>query len=140
MPKSTFALLAAFAALLAGAGCATAQSDTREIAPGVTMTGNSIISHRGTRLGFIYAATPVLGADGQVRSADYPVVTEVTPGSEAQQAGLRAGDVILRVNGRDGHEAALFRKRDPGTHYHVTVRRGTEEVEMDFTFAEHPRQ
>jgi S1-C subfamily serine protease len=134
MLKLTFAMMAAAAALLAGGGCATAQSGTREIAPGVTMTGNTIDTHRGPRLGFTYTGTPMISPDGTVRFADYPVVTAVADSSEAQKAGIRVGDVILQVNGRDGREAALFRNRNPGTQYRLTVRRGTQPLELSFTF------
>lgn len=53
-----------------------------------------------------------------------PVVTDITPGSAADAAGIREGDVLVSVNGVDAHETTLFWNQRPGTRYTVRVRRG----------------
>jgi S1-C subfamily serine protease len=85
-----------------------------------------------TPIGFTYRAVVQFGADGKARSLDFPVVVAVDSGSAPQAAGLVAGDVIVEVNGRDGHEAGLFRVRSPGTKYSILVRRGTDTRRIDW--------
>jgi len=88
------------------------------------------------RIGFTYRGVARRDADGTVRSADFPVVVAVDSGSAPQAAGLAPGDVIIEVNGHDGHEAALFRVRTPGTKYSIRVRRGTETRQIDWVVSE----
>ncbi|HEX6751044.1 MAG TPA: M56 family metallopeptidase [Longimicrobium sp.] len=56
-----------------------------------------------------------------------PTVTSVTPGFPAEAAGVRAGDVLVSVNGRDAREPWLFGSRAPGTAYTVRIRRAGAE-------------
>jgi phosphatidylglycerol:prolipoprotein diacylglycerol transferase len=69
---------------------------------------------------------------------DYPVVDAIEPGSAAAAAGLRHGDIITRVNGReltsDYTLAAAFGEFWPRGQNDVrlTVQRGTEELQLDF--------
>lgn len=87
------------------------------------------------RIGFTYRGLAERSADGKVRSADFPVVVAVDSGSAPQVAGLAPGDVIIEVNGHDGHEAGLFSNRAPGTKYSVLVRRGTDTRQIDWVVA-----
>ena len=134
-----FALALALAGPVLSSGCASAQT-TGTPPPrgsgmeGIEISGNTITSRRGPPLGFTYRGTPSVAPDGAVRSADYPLVVAVVEGSPAQRSGIAVGDVIVRVNGRDGREAALFRDRSPGTRYVVRVRRGDREEEITFVF------
>lgn len=88
---------------------------------------------RGARLGFVYSGRP---ADEHMRWADYPVVRHVFSGSPAQAAGLRVGDAIVRVNGRDGTEMTAYHGSRVGQTYTFVVQRGMEEVEITFTLVE----
>lgn len=88
------------------------------------------------RIGFGYSGSPQIGANGEIRFADYPVVTKVDSGSAPQAAGIAIGDVILEVNGHDAREGHLFRDRNPGTRYLMRVRRGTEVREIGFAIPE----
>ncbi|HEX6036505.1 PDZ domain-containing protein [Longimicrobium sp.] len=90
---------------------------------------------RGSRLGFVYSGRPADGS-GPPRWADYPVVRHVFSGSPAHAAGLRVGDAILRVNGRDGAEAAAYHNPRVGQTYRFVVQRGMREVEITYTIVE----
>lgn len=66
-------------------------------------------------------------------------LTRVYPGSEAEKAGLRVGDVIVRIDGEPLEPAALedgallarrVRARSIGDQVRLTVRRGAESLEM----------
>jgi S1-C subfamily serine protease len=61
------------------------------------------------------------------RYDNYAVVEAVERGSAADQAGIRAGDWILRVNGQrvqsPGHLSRLIRRIEPGTPLDLTVSR-----------------
>jgi putative serine protease PepD len=70
-----------------------------------------------------------------VQAADAPdggaLVDAVTPGSAAERAGLRSGDVVVSVDGRTVDDAAALtaaiRSHDPGQEVRITVKRGGSE-------------
>ena len=68
--------------------------------------------------------------DGRPRLMDYPTVSRVDSGSVSAAAGLRVGDVLLSVNGKDGREAQLFRREHGETRWIIRVRRAGEEKEL----------
>jgi S1-C subfamily serine protease len=84
-------------------------------------------------LGFSMALVPRRSTNG-VLAIDYPVVKEVTPGSNAARAGLFAGDTILAINGRDARQLPLFPDQHGGTWYVLRVRRGMEERMLTYVF------
>jgi len=60
-----------------------------------------------------------------------PIITQVVAGDRAEQAGLKAGDIVLAVNGeRMATRTQLIDviSRSGGKKVQITVRRGTEEV------------
>jgi regulator of sigma E protease len=68
-----------------------------------------------------------------------PIITQVIPGDRAEQAGLKAGDIVLAVNGeRMATRAQLIDviSQSGGETVQLTVRRGSEEV----TFTGTPEQ
>lgn len=135
--RKSLALAAVAAVLFAGSACAQNNNlprSTGQLPAGVTMSGNTMRSvGRGPALGFSYTGAPTIADNGEVRFADFPVVSGVVDGSAPTRAGIQVGDVILAVNGQDGRKAGLFRDRTPGTKYTVRVRRGTAEQEISWT-------
>lgn len=69
--------------------------------------------------------------DGQNR-----VVSEVVPGSAAEEAGLRRGDVLLRLNGRPYLYADLRDAREKGQTIRLDVQRQTDRLEVTLTARE----
>jgi S1-C subfamily serine protease len=59
-------------------------------------------------------------------------VKTLEPDSPAQQAGLRIGDVILSVNGRNGRDSSLFGDLRPNTNVVLRIWREEEEREISF--------
>jgi putative serine protease PepD len=62
------------------------------------------------------------------------VITEVTSGSPADEAGLQAGDVVVSANGRSisglGGLVAIIRDGEPGSELQLTVLRDGERVDL----------
>lgn len=81
-------------------------------------------------LGFNYGGPVELTGDGRARWVDYPTIIEVFADSEAERLGIRAGDVILAVNGKDARNPHLLDDRKPGTRYVLRLQRGKEEREV----------
>lgn len=89
----------------------------------------------GRFLGFISSTASLAG----VRVTDAPgpgvLVESVAPGSFADQAGLRAGDIILRVNGKEVNDPFQFRQmirfQDPSVPVILTVQRGGETFDLE---------
>lgn len=69
------------------------------------------------------------------RSASYPVVTGVAECSPAAAAGLRVGDVIEKVDGRDARLPPLFGEavNGPGAVHQLVVRRDDKLLETTMT-------
>ncbi|WP_433008186.1 S1C family serine protease [Kribbella sp. CA-294648] len=79
------------------------------------------------------ASYPVIGANVDMQFEGGARVSEVTPGSPAQRAGLRTGDVIIRINNQpvDTAEALIVA---------IRAHRPGESVRLDFERAGRARQ
>ena len=93
-------------------------------------------------LGFGWARVAVLGPDPDSppqSGGTYPVVDNVDKCSPAEKAGLRVGDELMVVDGRDaGRPGYIFgdSRGGPGTVHTFTVRRGAELIELTVTSTE----
>lgn len=80
--------------------------------------------------------------DGRVivRFVDYPSIESVEPGSPADKAGIRGGDRLLSMSGRDLKDAEIdfTPKLKPGTHIPFKIQRGTETKQVDVTVEPRP--
>lgn len=87
------------------------------------------ISSRPPPLGFLFGVRP-----GPGNAYGYPDVRTVVSGSAADAAGLKVGDVIVAVDGRDMRYEDFFPVTVAGTRYVMLVRRGEEELELVYTY------
>jgi putative serine protease PepD len=71
-------------------------------------------------------------------------IAQATPGGPSADAGLQAGDVVVRVDGEDVHGAddvaAAIEDNKPGDKVDVTVRRGGSEQTVEVTLGQRPDQ
>ena len=78
----------------------------------------------------------MLGILATVGAADARI-GDIVPGSGAEKAGLKAGDVILKFGGREVHRyeelPPLVQTRSPGDQVEVEFRRGTETFKLQVT-------
>jgi S1-C subfamily serine protease len=82
--------------------------------------------------GINISMVPQFGPGGTMRWAHHPTIATVDPGSPAARVGLRPGDIVLLVNGRDAREPeAMF--GEPGKVYVFRVRRGSAVREYTVT-------
>ncbi|MCL5288278.1 MAG: PDZ domain-containing protein, partial [Acidobacteria bacterium] len=67
-----------------------------------------------------------------------PTVAQLDPGSAAEKAGLREGDVVLELNGAAMPRGVTnwLRQHQPGETVRVKVRRGGAERELSFTLGQ----
>lgn len=72
------------------------------------------------------------------------VIYQVQPGSAADRAGLRQGDVITALNGQEVNDPNTFRNQiagtSPGSEVTLTVRRGGQEQQVRATLGEFTAQ
>ena len=71
-------------------------------------------------------------------------ITKVYPGSPAEQAGFRAGDKVVSINGVEVNEKnqeklhGMYKKAKIGEHVTYVVERGSEDVTLKATLAQIP--
>ena len=78
------------------------------------------------------------------QSAKGALIREVVPGSPAERAGLRSGDIVVGVNGKATDDARTLRDQisilAPGTKTPLRVARGPNNVVIEIEVARRPKQ
>jgi membrane-associated protease RseP (regulator of RpoE activity) len=127
--RSTLRVSAATASLLACLLIAVAAYGQGEVAS--VPPGSPNRATMRTPTGMLYYVGVIdIQPDGPPTAENYPIVSRVDSGSVSARAGLRIGDVLLAVNGKDGREAQLFRLEKGAERWVMRIRRGTEEMEL----------
>ena len=84
-------------------------------------------------------------AEGLSLSRNFGViVSDVLPGGPAEAVGMRIGDIVLTVDGKDAtslpYVAFHMLSRDAGEEVHFDVLRGSTQVGLDVTLKERPHE
>jgi hypothetical protein len=102
------------------------------------------------RFGFGFTCEPRCsvwtGRDGPLiytyyRYRDFPPITAIGPGSAAERAGLKAGDLVVKVEGHsvlDDEGAKGLARLDRVEVLHLTVRRDGKEIDYTLRLADKP--
>jgi serine protease Do len=107
----------------------------------------SLIEHGRVVRGFmgvnIQDVDPALAEQFDLKKSDGAVVTDVTPGSPAEKAGLKSGDVIVAFNGKDVRDSRLLKlqvaQTPPSQKVPVKIWRDGKEKELTVTLKEFPQ-
>jgi len=96
--------------------------------------------HRGQLGIFVAKVTSEVASSLKLKEAKGVVVTQVQPGSPAERAGLRKGDVITTFNGVAVNDPNPFRNHvastPPGTEVTITILRDGREQQVRATLGE----
>jgi putative serine protease PepD len=117
-----------------GIGFAVPSNTVRQVVPGLKQ--GKTVSHAWLGVEIGQDATSASGAGA--------AITSVVTGGPADDAGLRAGDVVTKIDGRpvaDPSElSSAVNSKAVGDHIKLTVRRNGSEQEIDVALAARPAQ
>jgi serine protease Do len=107
---------------------------------------DQIVDHGHVVRGFLGATiqdvTPTMAKALGLDGAGGVLIGDVTPKGPAAQAGMKAGDVVIKLNGQPVADSAALRlqisETDPGTTVPLTVRRGTSTLDLNVKLGELP--
>jgi serine protease Do len=107
---------------------------------------DQIVDHGHVVRGFLGATiqdvTPTMAKALSMNDAEGVLIGDVTPKGPAAQAGLKAGDVVTKMNGQTVGDSAQLRlqisQTDPGTTVPLTVHRGTGNLDLNVKLGELP--
>jgi S1-C subfamily serine protease len=123
-----------------GLGFAVSIDTVREVVPQLISAGRVVRPFIGISTVEI---TPGIAARSNLPRQDGLGIAQVVPGSPAERAGLRQGDIIIAAGGqkvatqRDLRQA--LSTRQPGDQLPLTVQRGNQEATVPVTLTEAPR-
>ncbi|MCC6629061.1 MAG: trypsin-like peptidase domain-containing protein [Chloroflexi bacterium] len=123
-----------------GLGFAVSIDTVRDIVPQLIANGRVVRPFIGINTMEI---TPGIAARSNLSRQDGLGIVLVVPGSPAEHAGLRSGDIIITA---DGHKianqrdlSAVLATLQPGNQLPLTVQRGNQETSITVTLGESPR-
>jgi serine protease Do len=107
---------------------------------------DQIVDHGHVVRGFLGATiqdvTPTMAKALGLNEAGGVLIGDVTAKGPAAQAGLKAGDVVIKLNGEPVADSAALRlhisETDPGTTVPLTVRRGSDTLNLNVKLGELP--
>ncbi|MGB8493228.1 MAG: DegQ family serine endoprotease [Candidatus Acidiferrum sp.] len=107
---------------------------------------DQIVDHGHVIRGFLGATiqdvTPTMAKALGVNDAEGVLIGDVTAKGPAAQAGLKPGDVVIKMNGQSVADSAALRlqvsQTDPGTTVPLTVRRGNSTLDLNVKLGELP--
>jgi serine protease Do len=107
---------------------------------------DQIVDHGHVVRGFLGATiqdvTPTMAKALGVNDAEGVLIGDVTAKGPAAQAGLKPGDVVIKMNGQSVADSAALRlqvsQTDPGTTVPLTVRRGNSTLDLNVKLGELP--
>jgi S1-C subfamily serine protease len=118
-----------------GVGFAIPANRVQFIAPQIIESGSVTNSGRAALGISVTSVDPTLAAQNTLSTERGAFITDVTSGSAAAQAGLKAGDVIVRIENKEINDVsslsdALVSKK-PGDSVSVHVYRGSQQLTMN---------
>ncbi len=120
-----------------GIGFAIPINMARDIEEQLIKTGRVTRGYIGI---YIQDLTPELAGSFNLKANEGVVITEVAPGSPAEKAGLKAGDIILELNGRKMLSSSTLRNDvamvKPGAKVNLLIYRDGKETPISVTIAE----
>ncbi len=122
-----------------GVGLAVPSNMVGKVADSLVKSGRVVRGYIGINIQNI---TPALVDSFKLKTRNGALVSEVTPDSPASRAGIKDGDVITRLNGRevtDSNNLALTVSGEaPGTKVTFDILRDGKELKIDATTGERP--
>jgi serine protease Do len=124
-----------------GIGFAVPSNLARFVMDSVIKDGRVVRGYMGL---WLQPLNEALAKEFKLKSAQGAVVTEVTPGSPAERAGLKSGDVIVEFNGKPVEDSRTLSLRAaqtaPGSRVPVKLIRDGDEKTVQVTLKEFPSE
>ena len=108
---------------------------------------DQLVEHGAVTRGFlgilIQNLSPELAASFGLESADGVLIADVNDGSPADSAGLKSGDIVVRMEGQPVEEVGTFRNKvaqfTPGSKSRLVVLRDGEKKELTIEIGKRPQ-
>jgi S1-C subfamily serine protease len=123
-----------------GVGFAVPSNRVKFIAPQLISSGRVTNSGRAALGVNVVTVDSVLAAQNQLPVDHGALIVNVTPGGPAAQAGLKAGDIIVQLDGKAVNDVsglgALLLSKKPGDTVSVQVYRGNQQQTVNVRLGE----